>query len=328
VAKINVGLIGFGEWPQQAYAPALKDLAQVEVTALSARSETTRKLAGDAFGGALRYYDHWDALFADPQIDAVMMALPNELHAEVIEAAVAAGKHLFYEPPLALDHASSLRVLSKLAAARSVVQVDLELRYLPLIAALRSLLASGELGSLMTAKIRLWCNWGYGGAEWYDRAQGQSFFLFLGVWYLDVLDCFFEAAPTQAQVTGGYASNGNFMDHGWATLKYPQERIGLFEFNLVASVPAEISLHIVGSQGEVEADLQSGAYRWRQSGGAWQSKCAAASMPACGFEGMRESIHDFFDAISEKRAPIADVAVSRRVHEAAFACVAAEQGVH
>ena len=50
----------------------------------------------------------------------------------------------------------------------------------------------------------------------------------------------------------------------------------------------EISLHIAATQGEVEADLQSGVYRWRQSGGAWQSKTAAASMPACGFEGMRD----------------------------------------
>ena len=323
MAQTNVGLIGFGEWPRTAYAPVLTDMAQVKVTAVAARSVATRRLAAETFGDQLRCHEHWSDLLADADIDAVMMALPNALHAEVIEAAVAAGKHLFYEPPAGPDQATIERVLAMTASSPQVVQVDLELRYLPVIAAVRQLLDSGELGATLMAKVRLWCNWGHGGGPWYDDAQGQDFFLWLGCWYLDVLDCVFGEAPTGASVVGGYASNGTLMDHGWATLTYPQDRIGQYEFSLVATTAAQIDLHIAGTEGEVEADLQSGAYRWRKAGGPWQERSAPASAPACGFEGMRESIHGFFDAITASRPPIADVAVSRRVHQAALACAIA-----
>ena len=325
MTKINVGLIGFGQWPRQAYAPVLTELDQVEVTALAAPSAATRTLATEAFGRQLRLHEHWASLLDDPSIDAVMVALPNALHAEVITAALAADKHLFYEPPAGQDEATVERVLSAIASSQRVVQADLELRFLPVIGAVRHLLDNGELGAALMAKVRLWCNWGYGGGPWYDHVQDQSFFLWLGCWYLDVLDCVFAVAPTDAHVVGGYASNGSLMDHGWATLRYPQNRIGQYEFNLVATTAAKIDLHVATAEGEVEADLQTGDYRWRKQGGAWQQHTAPASSPACGFEGMRESIGAFFDAVAGNGRAKADVAVSRRIHQAAFACAHAER---
>jgi len=255
VADINVGLIGFGNWPRTAYAPALAELKGVTVRAVAARSDATRQLAIEAFGDQLQCHDRYDAILADPQIDAVMMALPNHMHADAIAAAVAAGKHLFYEPPVAMDEASIEKTFAAMSHTDRVVQVDLELRYLPVIDAVRQLLADGQIGKPLMAKISLWCNWGYGGGEWYDEVQGQDFFLWLGCWYLDALDCVFGAAPVDANVTGGYASNGTLMDHGWATLAYPDDRTGQYEFNLVATTEAKIALHVAGTAGEIEADI-------------------------------------------------------------------------
>ena len=328
MANVNVGLIGFGNWPRAAYAPVLNELQDVTVAALAVRSEATRAIAVETFGDQLRHYDDYASLLSDPGVDAVMIALPNAMHAEVIEAAIAADKHVFYEPPGGLDEASIERVLSATTKTNRVVQVDLELRYLPVVDAVVQLLASGQIGEPLMAKIRLWCNWGHGGGEWYDEAQGQSFFLWLGCWYLDVLDCIFAAAPTSANVTGGYASNGTLMDHGWATLAYPGGGIGQYEFNLVATTEADISLHVAGTDGEVEADIKSGDWRWRKQGGEWQHMSAPASAPAAGFEGMRESIRDFFNAIADDRQPKANATASRRVHQAAAACAQAEAKAH
>ena len=323
MADINVGLIGFGNWPRVAYAPVLTELQGVTVRALAARSEATRQLAIEAFGDQLQCHNDYASILNDPQIDAVMLALPNHMHAEVIAATIAADKHLFYEPPAALDEASIEKALSAMSQTDRVVQVDLELRHLPVIGEVRQLLADGQIGKALMAKISLWCNWGHGGGEWYDEVQGQDFFLWLGCWYLDALDCVFDAAPVSANVVGGYTSNGTLMDHGWATLAYPDDRIGQYEFNLVATTDAKITLNVAGTEGEIEADIQSGDYRWRKEGNQWQQMSAPASGPAAGFEGMRESICDFFDAIANGRAPKADLAVSRRVHQAAVACMRA-----
>ena len=105
------------------------------------------------------------------------------------------------------------------------------------------------------AKVRLWCDWGYGGGNWNEEVEEEGFFLWLGCWYLDVLDMVFQTEPTRATVVGGYAMNGKLMDHGWATLNYPDNRIGQVEFSLVAVEGTEITLTIDGTNGHIQADL-------------------------------------------------------------------------
>ena len=317
---IRLGLMGLGKWPQEAYLPILAELPDVRVTAVAARSEATRRLASEKLGDETTVYADWADVANDPNVDAVAIALPNEHHADAIEAALSADKHIFFEPPVGLTFADTERVFAKLSASGRVVQSDLELRCLPVLGAVRDLLGPGGIGKVLTAKVRLWCDWGAGAEQPFADAQDQGFFLWLGCWYLDVLDFLFEAAPTQAGVTGGYAANGRLMDHGWATLRYPEDRIGEFEFSMVAAEGREVTLHVAGTEGEVEADLWEGTYRWRRKGKPFEEAAAPCSQPVHGFAGMRESILDFVGAIREDRRPRADLSAVRRVHEAAFAC--------
>ncbi len=321
---IQVGLIGFGEWSRQAYAPVFNETSNVRVACVAAPSDATRALAVEAFGDGLRCHRDYREVLADGELDAVMLALPNALHAEALEAALDADKHIFFEPPVAMQRAVSDRLHERIAASARVVQVDLELRHLPVVSAVADLVRRRAFGEPLMAKVRLWCNWGHGGGPWLDDVQDQSFFLWLGCWYLDVLDCVFDSPPIRAQVTGGRAMNGRLMDHGWANLSYEGGGIGQFEFNLVATQDTRIELSVLGTAGEVEADLKSGAYRWRGREGDWQHAEAPASQPAHGFEGMRESIQCFFAAIVEEAPVRSGVDVCRRVHAAAFGCAEAE----
>lgn len=322
--QIDLGLMGLGHWPRQAYLPVLKERSDVRVVAVSVRSEATRRFAREQFGADVRLHADYHELANDPDVDAVAIALPNEQHADAIEAALAANKHVFFEPPIALTLADTRRVFARMAASNRIVQSDLELRCLPVLGAVRDLLATGRIGEPLTARIRLWCDWGAGPEMPFAYAEDQGFFLWLGCWYLDVLDFLFEASPTHAAVTGGYAMNGRLMDHGWANLTYPDGRIGQFEFSLVAVEGTDITLHVAGTRGEIEADLENGTYRWRQKDAPFRQADAPASRPACGFVGMRESIIDFLTAVRTGRPPRADLEATRRVHEAAFACAQAE----
>jgi predicted dehydrogenase len=322
---VKLGLIGLGEWPRQAYLPILKELDTVHVCAVAARSSATQEYAKQQFGPKTKLHADYRDLLKDPAIEAVTLALPGKLHCQSIEAALAADKHIFYEPPIGHTEEQLLRTLSAIAASDRVVQVDLELRYLPVVEAVCRLLTSGKIGDPLMAKIRLWCDWGHGGGDWGVGPESEGFFPWLGCWYLDVLDCVFETPPLRANVAGGYADNGRLMDHGWATLEYPNQQIGQFEFNLVTVGGLDIRLTVLGSQGELEADLHSGQLRWRAADAAWHEEPHPASHPVHGFEGMRECLVDFIDAIRNNRPPRADVEVARRVHAAMLACARAAE---
>ncbi|MCZ6680817.1 MAG: Gfo/Idh/MocA family oxidoreductase [Candidatus Poribacteria bacterium] len=322
----NIGIIGFGQWPQQAYVPLLAEMPQVQVVAVSARSHATRQLAQQTFGAGVKTFDDYHDLLSNQTLDAVLIALPNSLHGAALQAAARSKNHLFFEPPVAETPATAVRVLDTLATSGCVVQADLELRYLPVMDSILQCIRSGRLGEPLMAKIRLWCNWGYAGGSWYDKVQGQSFFLWLGCWYLDVLDCIFEAEAIQASVVGGHHSNGTLMDGGWASLVYAGGGIGQFEFNLVVPQGTAIELTVACREGELAADLETGKWRWRGEAGDWQLEHTPASMPAHGFVGMRESLHGFFDTIHTGGTPRANIDVMRRVQRAAELCVDAEQG--
>ena len=321
----NVGIIGFGQWARQAYAPLLGEMPQVRVVAVSARSHTTRELAKQTFGTETKTFEDYHDLLNDSTVDAVLIALPNSLHAPVLQATAASRKHLFFEPPVAEDSETATHVLDALAASGGVVQADLELRYLPVMDAILACIQSGGVGEPLMAKIRLWCNWGYGGGEWYDEVQGQSFFLWLGCWYLDALDCIFKQPAIQASVVGGCHSNGTLMDVGWGSLVYSDGEIGQLEFNLVIPQETAIELTVACRSGEIIADLQTGQWRWRGETGDWHLEHTPASTPAYGFVGMRESLQGFFDTIHVGGSPRTDVDVMRRVQHAAQLCADAER---
>lgn len=322
---VRIGLIGLGDWPRQTYVPILKELEDVQVTAVAARSEETHSYARDQFGIQVECYTDYHDLLADEMVDAVMLALPNELHAESIIAAAQSGKHMFFEPPIALHYIKAAEVIDALDEAEEVVQIDHELRYVPALDRALQMLADGVIGDVRMAKARLWCDWHYEGAEWMEDVQGQGFFLWLGCWYLDVLDAVFGYRPGQVWVLGGYDRSGDIMDYGTALLSYPGDRIGEFEFSLICPEGQETSLAIIGDAGEIHVDLWHGHLHWLEEGEDWQETQIEPPQPIHGFAGMRSSIAGFLRAIREGTPPRSGLDVIKRVHDIAFACHRSEK---
>ena len=329
MSTIRIGLVGFGTWARTAYLPVLRELDGVTVTAVSARSPASRRHAEEMLGRDVARCGDYRELLARDDVDAFLIALPNALHADALVRAAATGRHLFYEPPVGLNRADADRALAALEAADGVVQADLELRYLPVVDAVVEVLQREGIGEPRMAGVRLWCNWGYQGGPWEEDVGAQGFFLWLGCWYLDLLDRLFGRAPLRAHVVGGRASTGRLLDHGCATLTYAGDGLGQFLYSLVAVADTEITLWVAGAAGEVRADLLDGSFRWRGADGAWCSGRAPAAEPCHGFAGMRECLSGFVLAINgqgRRPAPAvrSTVDVCRRVQAAAFLCAEAD----
>ena len=99
-----------------------------------------------------RAHDSYEALLADPEVDAVYIPLPNHLHREWTIAAARAGKHVLCEKPLALTSAEAQEMVDAAAAAGVLLMEAFMYRLHPSWVAVRELLAAGRIGRLQTVQ--------------------------------------------------------------------------------------------------------------------------------------------------------------------------------
>jgi predicted dehydrogenase len=104
-----------------------------------------------------------DALLAAPDIDAVDICLPTDLHAPTAIAALRAGKHVLVEKPLALTGASADEVIREAQRSGRILMTGQVLRFLPAYAAAAERVRAGELGAIKMSWFRRHCakpSWG------------------------------------------------------------------------------------------------------------------------------------------------------------------------
>src|SRR5258707_8379632 len=151
--RLGIGLIGSG-FMGKAHAFGYSTAARVfdlpfelELACLADIPEETAAKAAAALGFARSTAD-WRSLVADPEIDVVNITAPNALHKEMALAAIAAGKHVYCEKPLA-PRASDAREMADAAEAAGVTtQVGFNYLCNPMLALARDLIRSGEIGEI------------------------------------------------------------------------------------------------------------------------------------------------------------------------------------
>jgi predicted dehydrogenase len=145
----NCAIAGLGRWGRSLVNAAdgldrLRISRAVETDLDRARSfcaEHGIELGGD-----------FEAVLADPAIDAVLLATPHSLHRTQVIAAAAARKQVFCEKPLALRQSHASEMFAACRSANVVLAVGHNRRYWPSILALRQIVARGELGTILHAE--------------------------------------------------------------------------------------------------------------------------------------------------------------------------------
>jgi predicted dehydrogenase len=147
VEPVRWGIIGTGRIAE-TFASDLTQVTEGTVAAVGSRTLAT----AEAFArrhGAARAYGSYADLVADPDVDAVYVATPHPMHRDNALAALEAGKPVLVEKSFTMNAAEAREVV---AAARRTGLFAMEAmwtRFLPHVAALREVLASGELGDLV-----------------------------------------------------------------------------------------------------------------------------------------------------------------------------------
>ena len=146
------GLIGAGDIVRKRVAAALRETRASELVAVSrARSQLAAEFARDF--GVPRWYSDWRELVEDRDIDAVYVATPVRVHAEQAIAAANAGKHVLCEKPMAMTVAECDRIIAACRANRVALGVAYYRHFYPVIARIKAVLASGEVGDPVLAQV-------------------------------------------------------------------------------------------------------------------------------------------------------------------------------
>ncbi len=144
---IKVGILGAARIAPLAVINPAKENPEVVVASVAARN-LDRAKAFAAEHDIADVHDSYEALIADPSIDAIYNPLPNSLHGRWTRAAIIGAKHVLCEKPFTAN-ASEAREIAELAADSDRVVMDgLHYRYHPLALRIEEIIASGELGTL------------------------------------------------------------------------------------------------------------------------------------------------------------------------------------
>jgi len=143
------GVLGTARIATEKVIPAMRKTAWCEVRAIASRSAATAQAAARALGIPVAH-GSYEALLADPAIEAIYNPLPNHLHVETTLAAARAGKHVLCEKPIALDAEEALR-LREVAGKVRVMEAFM-VRFHPQWLRVRELVRAGTVGRAMAVQ--------------------------------------------------------------------------------------------------------------------------------------------------------------------------------
>ncbi len=173
---INVGIIGAGAIAVD-HANGVKAYPDARVAAIADSSAERCRAMADKFQ-IPKIYTDLRKLIADPEIDAVIIGLPNYLHLPVSLAALSAGKHVLLEKPMALNYGEARRIAEAARKHKRVLMPAMNMRFNKKIQTIKALAKRGEFGEIYQAK-----------AYWLRRSGCPKF----GTWF------------SQQQLAGGGA---------------------------------------------------------------------------------------------------------------------------
>lgn len=185
-SPLRWGLVGLGRHVTEEIVPAMRRSAAAEIVACAGRDASAAGAFAERFG-ITRACETFEDLVHDPDVNAVFVATPNALHAEVVLAAARAGKHILCEKPLALTVADGRAMTAACGAAGVQLRIGLHLRFERSLQRIAEILQSGAIGTPRALSIERTAPLGERVPWRVDPGQGGSILFDVGVHLLDLV---------------------------------------------------------------------------------------------------------------------------------------------
>lgn len=261
MSNLKIGIIGLG-WVAGAHIEAFKQIAGVEVAAVCSRRELDESVLEAKYGIALKLYNRYEEMIADPTLDIIDICTPHPLHPEQAILVAQAGKHIFFEKPIAFSCADACRIREVVREAGVKVCVGLELRYNSQAMAINSLVERGLLGEVYYAEVDYYHGVGpwYGQFPWnIKKDMGGSSLLTAGIHAVDMLMWFMDSEVEEVTSYSNKSKSELFEPYEYDTtsvtlLKFQNGKIGKITSIVDCLQPYYFHIHLVGSKGSILDD--------------------------------------------------------------------------
>ena len=186
MADIRYGIIGCGNIAR-AHMLAIKNGEDITCAGITDRIPEHAKMMNEEFGGGYRIFDSAEDMVDSPDIDAVILAVPNYQHQPMFELAAAHGKHILCEKPLTMTVEQGEHMVETARKYGIKTQMGLCTRFEPYVDAMMDHIAAGNLGDIYFARTDVLRMRG-APTGWFGNSakSGGGPLIDIGVHYIDV----------------------------------------------------------------------------------------------------------------------------------------------
>jgi predicted dehydrogenase len=328
--KVHVGLIG-SQFISSIHAESVQRCGDAVLFAVASPTAGNAQKFATRLGVPHSLTDH-KKLLAMPEIDLVVIGVPNDLHCQITLDCLAAGKHVVIEKPLCLNLAEADRMLAAAKSAKLKLMYAEELCFAPKYVRLKQLLDSGALGSPTLIKQSEKHDGPHAPHFWDVTRAGGGVTMDMGCHAIE----FFRWMLGRPKIKSVYAQMGTQV-HG-AKTKGDDNAVLILEFENGAIAVAEESwtklggmddrAEVHGSKGVAYADLLHGnSIQTYSAGGYDYAVEKAGSTVGWSFTiyeeawnyGFHQEMAHFVDCVRHDKTPLVTGEDGRAVLEAIFA---------
>jgi predicted dehydrogenase len=203
---LTLGVLGCADIAR-GFVPGVQPSASVRVTHVASRDAHKARAFAAEFG-VPQWHGSYEALIDDPTVDALYVPLPNHLHAPWVLRALAAGKHVLCEKPLALNEAEAQTMFDTAARHGRVLLEAFPFVFQPQTQRLHALLREGRLGELRAIQASFGFPLARPGNYRHDPAQGGGALLDVGCYPVCLARLLFGTRPLAASAVAHWGPAG------------------------------------------------------------------------------------------------------------------------
>jgi predicted dehydrogenase len=302
---MRFGIIGCGDIAENSFAPSLVKSDLTELVAVCRRDLRKAKAFADTFGCPAAYASDEEVL-DDPNVHAVVIATPPNVHCDQTLRAAAAGKHVLVEKPMGMNAAECRRMIEGCRKAGVKLAVAYRRRVFPQVLKAKALIADGAIGRTVSVRTHYSGRYGASLPSWRldPVIGGGGAMMDMAVHRIEVL-LNFAAQPTEV------SAMVETVDHDWQVddscgllIRFEDGTFGVHS-TVLTSPPRHDTAQIDGTEGRILMDpLEFGTDHIVLEKPGKTERVPVASLEAPYFD--QPMIEDFVRAVDEDREPACD----------------------
>lgn len=292
---IRLALVGAGIFAKDAHLPSLLRLTEhFRLAAIYSRSATSAAQLTESIPYPVQIFTDYNALLAAPEIDALDLVLPITAMPPFVIQALASGKHLISEKPIATDLPTAQQLCAAYTQRASQVWMVAEnWRYETAFVQAAALVRAGEIGTPITCHMAAYTpmqNSKYANSSWRQTGFNGGQLLDGGVHHIAALRMIVGEIAAVSAVTRQVSTLMLPVDTMSAHLHFTNGALGTYLVSYAVGAPWAPNLYVVGDQGSLR--VLRGEIELTSKGATRTIQCAK-------FDGVEKELVAFADAIRQ-----------------------------